>query len=219
MKRRCFERDLHSPVTCRGKKHTSGQMRDDGTSDDDTSSETHHNWNNTRKRQQEQAERHIRSGNHETSYATDACRDLLHVGYYSKTTRQFETAEQQKPLQEAAAATYCNMSPENAIAHRVCKYGAQSSHRGKGSASAKAPRGKTCDPPAPRGVALTKPCGTRTGAQNQFISNHQPYHPDRITSPSKHRSGMHYYISGTLSLVPGTLYLCCREPLNLEAPF
>ena len=68
-------------------------------------------------------------------------------------------------------------------------------------------RGKTSDPPAPRGVALTKPCGTRTGAQNQFISNHQPYHPDRITSPSKHRSGMHYYISGTLSLVPGTLYL------------
>ena len=60
--------------------------------------------------------------------------------------------------------------------------------------------GKTSDPPAPRGVALTKPCGTRTGAQNQFISNY-PYHPDRITSPSKHRSGMHYYISGTLSLV------------------
>ena len=67
--------------------------------------------------------------------------------------------------------------------------------------------GKTSNPPAPRGVALMKPCGTRTGAQNQFISNYQPYHPNRITSPSKHRSGMHYYISGTLSLVPGTLYL------------
>ena len=47
-------------------------------------------------------------------------------------------------------------------------------------------RGKACDPPAPRGVALTLPSGTRTGAQNQFIANRQPYHSDRITrvSPS-----------------------------------
>ena len=120
----------------------------------------------------------------------------------------YNTLEIVRPI----IATYCNMSPENAIAHRVCKYGAQSSHRGKGTASAKAPRGKTCDPPAPRGVALTKPNGTRTGAQNQFISNYRPYHPDRITSPSKHRSGIHYYISGTLSLVPGTLYLNRNQP-------
>ena len=28
-------------------------------------------------------------------------------------------------------------------------------------------RGKACDPPAPRGVALILPSGTRTGAQNQ----------------------------------------------------
>ena len=91
-------------------------------------------------------------------------------------------------------ATYCNMSPENAIAHRVCKYGAQSSHRGKGTVSAKAPRGKTCDPPASLGVALAMPNGPRTGAQNQFIANHQPHRSNRIIRALSNRILVEYPI-------------------------